>query len=388
MSADFAVSLIIASRNVEQFIAFTLESAQSQTVKAIEILVIDDGSTDRTRDIVTARAASDSRIRLLDGPRAGPGAARNVGLAAARGEWVAVLDGDDLMHPQRLQSLLELGQSQNADIVADELIAFSESETSRKAWLFIGDAIDAPDGLIGLIDLFRPPRKAIAESRLGYLKPMIRNAFLGSSGLRYQEDISIGEDFDFLARLLAHGARMAYTAEPFYLYRRHAGSISYRLSAANAERMVEASARFQAEQIAEAAAELRHYMALRHARLRTYADAQHVIAAIKERNPMACLRFSQRNPRAAWLALGMLGEGITRRFTNLAARIAAREPSAPGILRVEVPSNNAEDIAAAACNLVSGSLGAARIDITGPMQSKLNGYIYRTATSQKVNKHG
>ena len=104
---DELVSVIVPAYDAEATIAETLESVLRQSHAALEILVVDDGSRDRTAEIVAALARDDSRIVLLRQANAGVAAARNRGLAAARGRLIAPLDADDLWHPQKIERQLE-----------------------------------------------------------------------------------------------------------------------------------------------------------------------------------------------------------------------------------------------------------------------------------------
>ena len=113
MTQKDLVSILIPAYNAEKFIGETLESALLQTYSDIEIIVIDDGSTDRTPDVVGSYAERDSRIRLLRQENSGVSAARNRGISEARGEFVAPLDADDLWDPTKIEKqvarLRELG---------------------------------------------------------------------------------------------------------------------------------------------------------------------------------------------------------------------------------------------------------------------------------------
>ena len=96
-------SVVIPAHNAERFIERTLQSALRQTWNNLEILVVDDGSTDKTKSIVEAVALTDQRIRIFSLPNGGVASARNIGLAHARGEFVAFLDADDLWHPSKIE---------------------------------------------------------------------------------------------------------------------------------------------------------------------------------------------------------------------------------------------------------------------------------------------
>jgi len=97
------VSVLIPAHNAADSILSAIASAQAQTFTDIEIIVVDDASTDSTADLVHERALSDTRIRLFRlEQNSGPAAARNVGLAHATGEWIALLDADDTFSDNRL----------------------------------------------------------------------------------------------------------------------------------------------------------------------------------------------------------------------------------------------------------------------------------------------
>jgi glycosyltransferase involved in cell wall biosynthesis len=96
------ISVIIPAHNAEETLAQTLASVSAQTFTDIEIIVVDDGSTDRTADLCEAAALQDRRIRLMSGVNGGVARARNRGIAASTGAYVAPLDADDLWHPRKL----------------------------------------------------------------------------------------------------------------------------------------------------------------------------------------------------------------------------------------------------------------------------------------------
>ncbi|MDR9777310.1 glycosyltransferase family A protein [Rhizobium hidalgonense] len=97
------VSVVIPAFNASTYIERTLRSAMHQTYTALEIIVVNDGSTDDTAKLVEQTAMSDSRIRLLSTPNRGVAAARNTGIEASTGRFVAFLDADDLWHPTKTE---------------------------------------------------------------------------------------------------------------------------------------------------------------------------------------------------------------------------------------------------------------------------------------------
>lgn len=106
LSAEPLVSVIVPAYNTETFIAKTLASICAQTYRNLEVWVIDDGSSDRTSAIVEDLAKNDTRIRLLQQANQGVASARNVGIQAANGVFVAPIDADDVWYPNALEKLV------------------------------------------------------------------------------------------------------------------------------------------------------------------------------------------------------------------------------------------------------------------------------------------
>ncbi len=109
------VSVIIPAYNAQSYITDTLQSVISQTYQDIEILVVDDGSTDRTSEIVQSFARKDHRIIFLQQDNAGVAAARNLAIEKSRGEYIAPIDADDIWFPQKIakqvECILQAGES-------------------------------------------------------------------------------------------------------------------------------------------------------------------------------------------------------------------------------------------------------------------------------------
>lgn len=106
MRSNDLVSVIIPAFNAAATIEETLLSVRRQTHQALEIIVIDDGSSDRTREVADAQAALDPRIRVITQQNAGVAAARNLGIREARGEYIAPVDADDLWRPRKIERQL------------------------------------------------------------------------------------------------------------------------------------------------------------------------------------------------------------------------------------------------------------------------------------------
>ena len=106
MSATPIVSVIIAAFNAQKWISMSIASAQNQTLREIEIIVVDDGSSDDTAEVVAGMAGCDDRVSLIRQRNAGVGAARNAGISSAKGIFIAPLDADDVWEPEKLERQL------------------------------------------------------------------------------------------------------------------------------------------------------------------------------------------------------------------------------------------------------------------------------------------
>ena len=179
--SEIDVSVIVANYNGEKFIADAIRSACNQSLRSIEVIVSDDASTDSSVQIVKSLVAEDNRIRLIRSRvNGGAAAARNRALDVARGRWISILDSDDLMHPDRILSLIEEGESSNADIVADDLLLFDADRRAPPQTLFAGrwsraaHWVSAEDYLATNNFYGRGPA-------LGYLKPIFRASVIAKA---------------------------------------------------------------------------------------------------------------------------------------------------------------------------------------------------------------
>ncbi|MCE6953353.1 glycosyltransferase [Cereibacter sphaeroides] len=311
------ISVLMANWRGAAFLPEAIASVLRQSHADLELIVVDDASGDDSVAILREAAAADPRVRLIEMERnAGPSAARNRALDAATGDWLAIMDSDDVLHPDRLARLLSAAEALGVEAVADDMLFFGETpDASGRTLLQVlhltgpmqVDATTFVEANGGTGDL--PP--------LGYLKPLVRRD--AWDGLRYDETLRVGEDYDLYLRLLLSGARLVLLPEALYLYRRHSGSISHRLSVAALEPLIAAhdrSAEGQTEPV------LVEALRRRRAGLEAMLAFEHLVAAIKGRRPAEALSRLARRPLLARELLRSLGERRNRR----AAEIEERHP--------------------------------------------------------------
>jgi glycosyltransferase involved in cell wall biosynthesis len=213
-----SVSVVVPVYNGAAFIARAVRSVLSQTLPDFEVIVVDDCSTDGTPGVVEAIAAQDGRVRPLRMPRnGGPSAARNAGIALARGRWIAILDADDWFQPDRLRTLVEAGEHSRADFVADNLLVSSEADESV-AEMFsaahpLPELLSAEAFVLGNLPDYENPRRS-----MGFLKPLIRREFLQQHRLRYDESMRFAEDYKLYLEGLLSGGTWVTVPTAHYVY--------------------------------------------------------------------------------------------------------------------------------------------------------------------------
>ena len=215
------VSVLIAAYGVEPYIERAICSVQAQNLADLELVIVDDASPDGTAAVVTRMAENDPRVRLVRHQRnAGPSAARNTAIEAARGEWLAILDGDDWIAPQRLERLVDEAERCRADLVADDVLLVWDGEETP-----FGHVVKDRSEAVGFVD----PAAFIDADQpgmdgFGILQPMIRRSFLDRHAIRYREGLDRIEDFLLFVDCFAAGGRLLLLNEGMYFYRQRRGS--------------------------------------------------------------------------------------------------------------------------------------------------------------------
>ncbi|MEC4885586.1 MAG: glycosyltransferase family 2 protein [Scytonema sp. PMC 1070.18] len=211
------VSIIIPAYNSSRYIKRAIESVLCQTEKNIEVIVVDDASTDNTVEVV--RQFCDHRLKLMVNEcNQGPSYSRNRALKEAQGEWVALLDSDDWYVPERLEKLLQVAYTENADIVADNIYYILDGAELPWSTFFSLEKIslDKPRQIdtVYFIDF-----------SVSVTKPIIKRNFLLQHQLEFNEALKYEEDFFLFLLCLCHGANFILVPETYYFYRNRSDSL-------------------------------------------------------------------------------------------------------------------------------------------------------------------
>lgn len=307
------VAIIMANYNGARFIGAAIESVLRQTLTSWELIVVDDASSDDSTAIAERFAAGDPRIKVVTQKvNRGPAAARNRALDLVTARWIAIMDSDDLIPPQRLQCLQRRAHITGAALIADSLLEFSSTSRPRP---FLPSRLSKETSWISLDAFIRSNCLYSRTPPLGYLKPMIRADVIRELGLRYDESLRIGEDYHFLIRLMAHGYRLLLEPASFYFYRKHDNSISHRLSENDIIALVAAEHRFAAREI-PFPPHVQTALKRRQRTLQSFQAYDNVITAIKSGEFSAAVQCATRHPHI-W---PMLIRPITARIRRLGQR--------------------------------------------------------------------
>lgn len=126
------ISLLVPICNVERYLRECLDSARDQTLADIEIICINDGSTDSSLEIINEYAAADSRFVVIDKPNSGYGDSMNKGLSIARGEYIGILESDDYFELDALETMYDAAKSVDAEVVKADFYLFWSTPDVRK----------------------------------------------------------------------------------------------------------------------------------------------------------------------------------------------------------------------------------------------------------------
>lgn len=213
---NIVISVIMPVYNAAPFLERAVRSALAQSFTPIEIIMVDDASTDATLAVAQGLAERHANVKVISLPEnGGPSVARNAAMAAAGGEWLAVLDADDAFMPDHLAGLHAIAVGHRADIV---LSNFNFYDVGAERVISAGLAVEGepfPADLQLYLDRTRP---FLDEADWGLLKPMFRTAFLREHAISYPTQSRHGEDLLLMVDALLAGAKVLVSPAATYLY--------------------------------------------------------------------------------------------------------------------------------------------------------------------------
>lgn len=200
-----SICVIIAAKNASDTIEVAIRSALSKP-EVSEVVVIDDGSTDETKSVALATDDGTGRLKVERfNINQGPSAARNHAISISSAPLISILDADDFFFPGRFAAMLKDGD--DWDMVADNIAFIQQSVPDASTT--VPDSFTPESHFLTLVEFVEGniSKPGVERGETGFLKPVIRRAFLEKHALRYDEALRLGEDYELYVRALACGAR-------------------------------------------------------------------------------------------------------------------------------------------------------------------------------------
>lgn len=199
-----SICVIIAAKNASDTIAIAITSALAEP-QVSEVVVIDDGSTDATAAVAQSFDDGSRRLKVETfRVNRGPSAARNHAISISTAPLIAILDADDFYFPGRFAAMLE---TDDWDLVADNIAFIQQSKAGAAS--VVPERFAPEEHFLQLSEFIEGniSKRGVERGETGFLKPVIRRSFLDEHGLRYDEAMRLGEDYELYVRALACGAR-------------------------------------------------------------------------------------------------------------------------------------------------------------------------------------
>lgn len=226
------VSVIIPVYNAGGHLARCIESVRRQTYQNLQVVLVNDGSTDSSAEVCRMYARVDGRIRLIDKPNAGVSAARNDGLAAAKGEYIQFVDSDDYLPEDATALLVDRARETECDLVIGAYFRVVEG------------AVPGPHGDGGtrytlhgflprgpVLDKTAFARRLLDEPASYYYgvlwNKLYRAALIRDNGIRFAGDLNWSEDFLFNLEYIRYAEKFAALDRPVYYYVKNESSITH-----------------------------------------------------------------------------------------------------------------------------------------------------------------
>ncbi len=207
------ISIIVPVYNVEQYLPRCIDSILAQTFSDFEVLLVDDGSRDRSGTICDEYAAKDYRVRVFHKPNGGVSSARNVGLENAKGKWIGFIDSDDIIPTDGFDTLVGLA-SPDVDMVMAGYRKINEN----------GMLVEGPTRIVSktvtwkqaLTEMFKPTDYGYQ----GYcFSKLYRTSVVRDNAMTFNQNIKFNEDRLFVVDFICRSKRpVAYTTKPVYTY--------------------------------------------------------------------------------------------------------------------------------------------------------------------------
>lgn len=224
--SNVTISILMPVYNSQDYLKNTVQDVINQSYKDWELILVDDGSKDNSRNICIELQNLDSRIRVISKENQGVSSTRNTALDNARGEYIAFIDSDDLVHKDYLKILLSSMEKSNGDLA---VCGFKERKVSSNGQVEDLSRVFCPKEIIAIEDM----KDLIMDfGNSGLLNPLWNKLYsreiIEKNNIRFKEEVETGEDFIFNLQYFRKINNICFSKEELYYYiRRNNNSITY-----------------------------------------------------------------------------------------------------------------------------------------------------------------
>lgn len=208
------ISVIVPVYNGETYLANCIESIEKQSYKPLEVIIVNDGSTDQTGEVCQALTEKYDNIRLISLPDLGVSVARNAGMKEAKGDYLTFVDADDRIRPPMLQMLYEMLVQTHSQVVG---CTFAKWQTQR-GWELLEKSIPAEQNEITLYTGKEYLNQQLLKGNSRCWSKLYSAEFIRRNHIQFREGLTIGEDMLFLMELLPAIGQIAEMNYPGYGY--------------------------------------------------------------------------------------------------------------------------------------------------------------------------
>ena len=214
---EILISAIIPVYNSEKYLEDCIRSLMNQTLKNIEMIFINDGSTDKSLDILRMYEKLDDRIIVINQDNNGPSSARNKGIRIARGEYLSFIDSDDWIKKNMYEDMYNRSQESSIDIIVSDMISYKSQKEQ-----YYSRELNLEDGIYKYKEIHEKviPKLFKDNSFNSMANKLFKNSIVKKNSLKLDEDIYYAEDWKFNVDFFRYTKSLVYINQAFYFYRR------------------------------------------------------------------------------------------------------------------------------------------------------------------------
>jgi glycosyltransferase involved in cell wall biosynthesis len=213
------VSIIVPVYNAEKHLKECLDSIINQTLKEIQIIIINDGSTDNSKEIILDYVRKDSRVTFIDSENEGVSATRNKGIEKAIGKFIGFVDSDDYVATNMYQQLYDIAEGYNASMAICNVIQLIDNEAFQKRLQLKSESFLTSDKSCTVLNFLNFKYDSANWNKI-YASQIVKE-----NELRFHKDLAIWEDLLFNLQFIAYANKITTLSEGLYYYRKHDTSV-------------------------------------------------------------------------------------------------------------------------------------------------------------------